>query len=380
MLYLLASLLALPQATATGNTHAQNARAMVHNLTYGVLSTTSQEFGGVAFGNPQSFVDGTTANSTGNLYFYVSDLDASMVDIAVNPNASFTLSEEMIDDYCSQQGVDPEDPRCIRVVLMGEMKEVDSEDLTWAKDALFARHPAMKSWPADHSWKVFSMSLKNIWVIDMFGGASVVSLSDYFSAAPAALPALAPTVSPAPSGVSPPLFFEKAKTARWLAHTLSYGVLSTTSTVFDGSAFGNPQSFSDGAVDNSTGHLYFYMSYLDASIQDITKNSSCSWTLSEQMVNNFCTQRSSLNPQGGGDAEDPRCTRLTFIGKMQNVTDPNMLQAAQAALFPRHPEMKTWPSDHMFKFYTMEIEHIWLIDMFGGASSIKPSDYYSTSP
>ena len=116
----LAAVFLLCAATETTASHASNARWLVHNLSYGVLSTTSvqvcdptpsvsgrrfapsflsqacltdHQYDGVAFGNPQSFVDGTLDNSTGNLYMYVSGLDASMIDIAAKPEVSFTLSE-----------------------------------------------------------------------------------------------------------------------------------------------------------------------------------------------------------------------------------------------------------------------------------------------
>ena len=85
---------------------------------------------GTAFGNVQSFVDGTVQNSTGTPYFYVSELDASQQDIAKNPRASFTVSEVSI-GYCAQKGWDPEDPRCAKVVLSGKIVTVtDKEELT----------------------------------------------------------------------------------------------------------------------------------------------------------------------------------------------------------------------------------------------------------
>jgi hypothetical protein len=73
---------------------------MVHELTYGVLSTQFVEFPGVAFGspqsfvgvNPQSFVDGTIDSSTGNLHLYVSNQGASVIDIATNPEVSLSRS------------------------------------------------------------------------------------------------------------------------------------------------------------------------------------------------------------------------------------------------------------------------------------------------
>eukprot|EP01031_Cornospumella_fuschlensis_P036956 gene36956-44833_t len=48
---------------------------------WGTLSTTSVHLQGQAWGQPKSFVDetrGTSSNSTGELYFYDSDMDTSL--------------------------------------------------------------------------------------------------------------------------------------------------------------------------------------------------------------------------------------------------------------------------------------------------------------
>mmetsp|Transcript_29136 Transcript_29136/g.93232 ORF Transcript_29136/g.93232 Transcript_29136/m.93232 type:complete len:171 (-) Transcript_29136:163-675(-) len=68
---------------------------MVKTMTYGVLSSisTMEKTAGKPFGNPYSYADGTATNSTGILYFYVSDLDQSMKDFEANNAASFTLTE-----------------------------------------------------------------------------------------------------------------------------------------------------------------------------------------------------------------------------------------------------------------------------------------------
>merc|ERR1712146_62934 len=60
-----------------------------------------------------------------------------------------------------------------------------------------------------------------------------------------------PSKSDPPS--NPPAIDEKAQTARWLAHSADFGILSTTSVHLNGAPFGNPQSFCDGTTDNSTG-------------------------------------------------------------------------------------------------------------------------------
>lgn len=372
-MHLVSLLLLVCAASITTADRASNARWIVHSLSYGVLSTTSVQYDGVAFGNPQSFVDGTLDNSTGNIYMYVSGLDASMIDITAKPQASFTLSEEMINNDCSRQEVDPEDPMCMRVVLIGSVKNVTVDEGTFAKDALLARHPGMKSWPDHHSFYVVALKPQYLWVLDGYGGVVKVTAAEFFAAQPIAPPRRNGT-SPIPSPGKAPFFTEKAKTARWMAHHLSFGVLSTTSanSEYKGVAFGNPQSFADGTIDNSTGQLYFYMAKIDASRHDIAANPKATWVLSEQMLSSYCTSK-SLDP------EDPRCGRCVFIGNMRIAT-PTEIPGAKDALFTRHPAMRDWPAEHMFEVYKMDIESIWLLNMFGGASIIMPGDYYKAKP
>ena len=54
--------------------------------------------------------------------------------------------------------------------------------------------------------------------------------------------------------------------------------------------------------------------------------------------------------------------------------------AASAALFARHPEMKHWPAGHDFFFMTIDLSDIWLISFFGGASIVSPASYYKVTP
>jgi len=346
-------------------------------LNYGVLSTSSAQLDGAAFGNPQSFADGPTGNSTGRLYFYASDLDASMQDIAVDKKCSFTLSLQMLDDYCTKEWapvsgqIDPEDPRCTRLTLVGQMRNVTADELSFAHDSLFARHPGMKSWPASHDFHVVTMVIEDIWLIDMFGGASIVKPEDYYKASPTSGAAFG-LAMPEPQAIAPPPYTAKAQTARWMAHNLTYGVLSTDSLAYKGYAFGNPQSFVDGSETSSTGLLYFYVSDLDASMKDLVVDSTCSFTLTEEFSAGYCSSQDI-------DPEDPRCARLVFTGTMRNTTGAES-DTAKANLFARHPGMKRWPSDHSWKVVTLDFTHIWLIDFFGGASVISKADYLAASP
>eukprot|EP01032_Pedospumella_encystans_P021558 gene21558-24444_t len=160
--------------------NAETARWLAHENVWGTLSTSSVHLKGQAWGQPKSFVDGTETNSTGILYFYDSDMDASMQDINANPVVAFSLSAAQL-GRCTVDHVDPEDPRCARLVFSGKFTLVtEPEELTFATNALFERHPAMPTWPEDHNWKVHRIDLTEIWLIDIYGGASIISLEDYY--------------------------------------------------------------------------------------------------------------------------------------------------------------------------------------------------------
>lgn len=123
--------------------------------------------------------------------------------------------------------------------------------------------------------------------------------------------------------------------------------------------------------DNSSGIPYFYVSDLDTSMQDLKQHPKCTLTLSEAAVD--CAEK-KLDP------EDPRCVRLALTGTMVDVTDASEIKFAKDGLFSTHPQMATWPASHDFHFTKLQIERIWLIDFFGGASDIAPKDYFASSP
>ena len=64
--------------------------------------------------------------STGEIFLYVTDMDQSMVDINENDKAAFSISEAQ-NGLCAYRQLDPEDPRCARLVLMGSVAPVDKE-------------------------------------------------------------------------------------------------------------------------------------------------------------------------------------------------------------------------------------------------------------
>jgi len=52
-------------------------------------------------------------------------------------------------------------------------------------------------------------------------------------------------------------------------------------------------------------------------------------------------------------------------------------QAANVALFKRHPSFTKYPKDHAFFTAKLEVDGVWLIDTYGGAANIKPAEYFA---
>uniref|UniRef100_A0A8C8DFY3 CREG-like beta-barrel domain-containing protein n=1 Tax=Oncorhynchus tshawytscha TaxID=74940 RepID=A0A8C8DFY3_ONCTS len=133
--------------------------------------TLCPQIKGLPFGNIFSVSDGPKDNSTGVLCFYVTLMNNTVADLKKG-------------DFCRQQMYDPEDPRCARLTLTGKMVEVDPEEVEFAKEAMFSRHPVMKKWPVGHNWFVMKLQLTQVWLQDWVGGVSLIALEDYFKATP----------------------------------------------------------------------------------------------------------------------------------------------------------------------------------------------------
>mmetsp|Transcript_15319 Transcript_15319/g.35314 ORF Transcript_15319/g.35314 Transcript_15319/m.35314 type:complete len:234 (+) Transcript_15319:584-1285(+) len=178
---------------------ALTARWMVHSLDWGVVSTISTRFGGdreevVPFGNVYSFVDGPCDKATGVPYFYGTYMDQSFADAKRNDMISLALSEASLPSVCPNEAIDscmlgtkygdPENPICARLTLTGRFMPLEdgSEEYDFAKQAFFERHPSMQSWPEGHGWSIAKMDIQDIWLIDYFGGATVLEPKEYFAA------------------------------------------------------------------------------------------------------------------------------------------------------------------------------------------------------
>jgi Pyridoxamine 5'-phosphate oxidase len=202
-----------------------------------------------------------------------------------------------------------------------------------------------------------------------------------------------------------PEISEKAQTARWMVHSLDWGVLATISSRLtanvdvddrhnDNAAratssppipFGNVYSFVDGTCDKATGIPYLFGTFMDQSFIDSKENPMVSLTLSEASLSSVCTERDGLAActlgTKYGDPENPVCARLTLTGNLVVLEeDSHEYEFAQRALFERHSTMEGWPSDHNWVIAKIDVQDVWLIDFFGGASIIDPASYFAATP
>jgi hypothetical protein len=174
-----------------------------------VLSTNSVLKAGFPFGNPYSFVDGPCGNATGTPYFFGTFMDQSFQDLQSNPAASFTLSEaSLLSNACTASsyaekvcrvstipgkyavGGDPESPLCARLTLLGTLAIVsprDGDEWKMAEASFYQRHPQMQSWPSNHDWTIAKLIVEEAWLIDYFGGATILTADEYYAAADASL-------------------------------------------------------------------------------------------------------------------------------------------------------------------------------------------------
>ncbi|CAM4392148.1 unnamed protein product [Eretmochelys imbricata] len=163
----------------------RTARFLTHYNGWGFLATesTQEKIQGVPFGNCLLISDGPINNSTGIPFFYVTSKDNTVTDLMKNSVASLTLPEAE-GDFCRKNIIDPEDPRCARLTLTGQMVMVPPEEMEFAKQAMFSRHPVMRKWPRNYEWFFMKMNIEHIWLQNWYGGVSTIAVEEYFKAVP----------------------------------------------------------------------------------------------------------------------------------------------------------------------------------------------------
>ncbi|XP_022196093.2 protein CREG1 [Nilaparvata lugens] len=167
---------------------AQYARYIVRNSDWCSLSHVSHQ-DDVTKGYPvsrvYSFSDGPFSNSSGIPYIYTTFEDGGARDLKTDVRSSITVSLAQ-GAFCDVRNLDPEDPRCPQVILTGDFEflEKDSDEWKFGQNALFEKHPAMKTWPKSHKWMVSKLNIKFIELVDNVGGGKYPTVQEYFNASP----------------------------------------------------------------------------------------------------------------------------------------------------------------------------------------------------
>merc|ERR1711973_490810 len=162
--------------------YAKMARYIMHVSDWTSMATFSVQMPGYPKANVFSVSDGTLEKSTGIPYFYLSNWEISVHDLKANNKASITMSLAQ-GDYCKENNIDPEDPTCAHVIFTGTIVflEENSPEAAFAKDGLFSRHPAMPGWPKGHEWAFAKLEIKNIMLLDFYGGVKTIDIDDYMA-------------------------------------------------------------------------------------------------------------------------------------------------------------------------------------------------------
>lgn len=177
---------------------------------------------------------------------------------------------------------------------------------------------------------------------------------------------------------APPNYKEYAKMARYLVHKaewVSMGSLSTVAAV-KGFPMVNIISVADSARgEKSTGVMYFYLTMLDYTAQDLAKDNRLTVMLSMDQ-DLYCTKN-------GIDPMEPTCARIMISGTVVkiNETSPEY-QFGSSAMFSRHPAAKKWieTDGHNFFLCKLDIVQIAVLDFYGGPHYVTVEDYMAADP
>jgi len=345
---------------------ASYARWLVHESDYGTVFTHHN--GRDIFGNIISSCDGQgNDESTGIVYTYLPDLDATAHDLAADTRVSVTFTEKALaGNACNATA---QDPSCGTVTMSGTLAKVPAANASAAEQWFKKCHPQGYIWGVTHSFKPYWMDPSFIELISVTGPGGVVqpSVAEYLRAPWHGAPAPAPAPAPTPSLNPRPWIWQHPEMARWLVHESDFAAIGT----HDGSeALGDIMSISDGnGYGDSTGIIYALLAPGSATYKDLVADSRASVTLSEKALGGG-------NAPGClfGTAESPPCVRLTIQGRMTPVPEANRSQALRN-LLARHPAMGSWGEMVPFWLAPQDITEFFLIPFYGGAEHFTVEAY-----
>jgi hypothetical protein len=167
---------------------ARFARWLVHESGFAVVASRSAHLGGTPFPHLLSVSDGRgPQDCAGAVHMYIADMMPLTEDLRANDTVTVGFYEAAAngtDPYCVPgPRHDPQDPTCAKLHVTGALQVLNaSASADAAAQFLFWRHPAMRHWPATHNWHVAVLRPQRLELLDFYGGAAVVPVSDYWAA------------------------------------------------------------------------------------------------------------------------------------------------------------------------------------------------------
>ncbi|XP_059612166.1 protein CREG1 [Phlebotomus argentipes] len=164
------------------------ARFLVHELDWTAMGTIStlNSIKGFPMVNVISIADSARGDkSTGRIFFYLTDLDFTGIDLKSSNRLTALFSMEQSRN-CSDNNTDAMEPTCARVMVSGKARQLskDDADYDFAKSAMFSRHPAAKKWISTHNFYLCELEISQICVLDYYGGPHYVTAEEYYKADP----------------------------------------------------------------------------------------------------------------------------------------------------------------------------------------------------
>lgn len=170
----------------------------------------------------------------------------------------------------------------------------------------------------------------------------------------------------------PPSYKDYAKMGRWLVHNVEWTAMGTISTLpaIAGFPMVNVIAMADSEVGaKSTGNIYFYLTMLDFTAQDLSKNNKLTalFTMDQDL---YCSKR-NIDPM------EPTCARGMISGEALRVEkDSDEFIFATSAMISHHPASVNWLNTHNFFLCKLNISSICILDWYGGPHFVNVDDYF----
>lgn len=170
----------------------------------------------------------------------------------------------------------------------------------------------------------------------------------------------------------PPPHTDHAKMARWLVHNSEWTAMGTFSSLpaLKGFPMVNVIATADSSKgEKSTGNVYFYLTMLDFTAQDLSKQNRLT-TLFSMDESLYCSKRSV-------DPMEPTCARVMISGNVVRMqADSEEFKFATSAMISHHPASINWLNTHNFFLCKLNISSVCTLDWYGGPHFVTPDDYF----